>query len=558
MAWRPGCVKRSARSKLGRYIPFLEPEAGGVTTKRQNDVTTGTGRWVFGAPPVRLDGARLTSGQITEAAHRRRAVELSSAGRDRAAASWRFAGEVTSRRPLYGRSTGVGANRTVHITDAGSAHVLALLRSHATSAGGPRSVERVRAMLVVRLNQLAAGGSGVVPKVLDGLLAMIGADALPGIRELGSIGTGDLSALATTALALMGEGSTTAPLPVSTTFGPSDGLAFISSNAATLGDAALAVASLAESARAAMAIAALTFHAVDGNAEAYSAGVLLATPFPGAARVCAVVRALVGADPAGLRRDDRGHRLMPSRIQDPFGLRALPQVHGPVLDQLVDAMGVVDALVNAPTENPLVVASVTDPDGGLVAHHAGFHVAYLQMALDSLGLAVAQSAPLVMARIATLVEPDFTCLPPFLGDGTAGASGVLVCEYVAASALGAIRANAAPAGLQTVTLSRGVEEDASFASLSAVQNLELAQRYRQLLACELVVAVRANRMRQLRPAGRIGEILDVCSALPVETHDRDLTTDLAAAIDLVPALAALVDAVPPDQTRPPSGRSSSA
>jgi histidine ammonia-lyase len=514
-----------------------------MTTKWNPDVTTGSSRPAAEDRPIRLDGASLTTAQITGAAYRQRPVELSVSGRDRAADSQQFAESTARSRPLYGRSTGVGANRTVRIAGDAAAHVLALLRSHATSAGEARSVERVRAMLVVRLNQLAAGGSGVAPAVLDGLLGMITADALPDVRELGSIGTGDLSALATTALALMGEGPTTASLPSLTSFGPSDGLAFISSNAGTLGDAALAVSSLQESARAALAIAALTFHAVDGNAEAYSAGVLLATPFPGAAVVCEVLREFVGADPQGLRLDEHGRQLVPSRIQDPFGLRALPQVHGPVLDQLADAMAVIDKLVNAPTENPLVLSAVGHQGGGFVAHHAGFHFAYLQMALDSLGLAVAQSAPLVMARLATLLEPTFTALPPFLGDGTAGASGVMVCEYVAASALGAIRANAVPAGLQTVTLSRGVEEDASFASLSAAQNLQVARRYRQLVACELVVAVRANRMQQRAPAGRIGDVLTVCSVLPGEIGDRNLTVDLAAAVDLVPALAALVDQV---------------
>jgi histidine ammonia-lyase len=519
---------------------------GAMTTKRNGNVTTGAGSRARGGRGLELDGMSLTTGQIDGAARGRTPVGLSEVGLARAAASQQFADTVARRRAVYGRSTGVGANRTVRVTGDQAAHVLALLRSHATSAGEARSAERVRAMLVIRLNQLATGGSGVDPGVLDGLLAMINADALPDVRELGSIGTGDLSALATTALALMGEEPTTAALPSSTSFGPTDGLAFISSNAATLGDAALAVSSLAESARAALVIAALTFHAVGGNAEAYSAAVLLATPFPGAAEVCAVLREMVGSDPSGVRVDDTGLVLQPARIQDPFGLRALPQVHGPVLDQLSNATAVVDALANAPTENPVFLATATGaggggPDGGLVAHHAGFHMAYLQIALDSLGLAVAQSAQLVMARMATLIEPGLSSLPPFLGDGTAGASGVMVCEYVAASAAGAIRAGAVPAGLQTATLSRGVEEDASFASLSAVQCLHIAERYRQLLACELVVAVRANRMQRRTPAGRIAEVLRVCTPLPAGLEDRNLTTDLTMAGDLIPALAALVD-----------------
>jgi len=493
----------------------------------------------MGERSVELDGVTLDHHAVAAVAHKQRPVVLGVAARAVAANSARFADAIASSRPLYGRSTGVGANKSVVLLGDPAVQALLLLRSHATSAGTSRSGLRVRAMLTVRLNQLAAGGSGVAPRVLDGLLAMINDDALPEIKDLGSIGTADLSALATTALALMGESPTTNKLSQLTTFGRADGLAFISSNAAVLGDAALALSSLASSVSAALVVAALSFHAVDGNAEAYSIGAQLATPFPGAVAVCQRLRSLVGANEYGHRVDLRGQPIFPVRIQDPFGLRALPQVHGPVLDALEAAAAVLDRLINAPAENPLVLADSSRPDGGLVAHHAGFHLAYLQMALDTLALAIAQSSASVMARLAALNEPELTGLTPFLGDGTPGASGVMVVEYVAASALGAIRAAAIPAGLQTVTLSRGVEDDASFASLAATQCLEIAHRYQLLLACELLMAVRANRMRLDHPgAGRIGVAMELCAELPTDLTDRDLTGDLAIAFELIPALAA--------------------
>jgi len=290
-------------------------------------------------------------------------------------------------------------------------------------------------------------------------------------------------------------------------------------------------------------VAALTFHAAGGNAEAYSSAALRATPFPGAVEVGAALRWLLAADRTGLRRDVAGAPIPAARIQDPFALRVIPQTHGPVLDAVTAAADVVDRLVNAPTENPLILADPEGTDGGVIAHHGGFHQAYLQMALDSLGLAVAQSGQLVLARLATLVEPAFTGLTPFLGDGEPGASGVMICEYVAASALAFIRAAATPAGLQTVTLSRGVEEDASFASLAAVQCLAIAQRYRELLAAELVAAVRANRMNGAgRMAGPLRDALAVCAPLSSEFADRDLTDDLAVGESLMPSLAAFLSA----------------
>ena len=134
----------------------------------------------------------------------------------------------------------MGANRAVAVTDP-EGQALRLLRSHATSAGPLRSPERVRAMLLVRLNQLASGGNGIDPAIVSGLVAMLQADALPPVRELGGIGTGDLSALGTTALSLLGELATSQPFAQTVRFGPGDGLTFMSSNAATLADTFLAL-----------------------------------------------------------------------------------------------------------------------------------------------------------------------------------------------------------------------------------------------------------------------------------------------------------------------------
>ncbi len=470
---------------------------------------------------ISLDGVAVTAADIAAVAHRAASIEVSPPVRTRVAASHDFAVRVAAERPVYGQTTGVGANRDVQVSDP-TEHARALLRSHATSAGPLRSPERVRAMLAVRLAQLAAGGSGASPSVLDGLVAMLNADALPRIREFGSIGTGDLSALATTALALSGEGPTSSPLPFVVALGVDDALPFLSSNAATIGDAALALVELRRCARATIVTAALTFDAVDGNAEAFADAVERVTPFAGAQWVAQQLRAFV--NPAQT----------PARIQDSFGLRALPQVHGSLIDALGRLEDVVATMANAPSENPVAL-----PEIGL-AHHGGFHAAYLAQALDAALAALAQSAQLTMARISVLNEPAFTTLPAFLGDGTAGASGVMVIEYVAASALGSLRGLAMPAGLQSVTLSRGVEDDASFASLAALNALHAAQVYRTLVASELVAAVRAVRMRRHGHGPALQAVLDMCGTLDSSLVDRDLTPDIDIAVDLIDAIAELL------------------
>ncbi len=472
---------------------------------------------------IRLDGERLTCADIVAAARQHEPVVLDPAGRDRARRSHELAVQVSGERALYGRSTGVGANRSVPVA-ANDEHALALLRSHATGAGPLRSPERVRAMLVVRLGQLAAGGSGVSPALLDAVAAMLAAGALPPVRELGSVGTGDLAALATTALALAGEAPTTCPVPSTHAFTSHDALPFLSSNAAVIGDAALACADLSMLARSAVVVAAMTYTATGGNREAFADAVERVTPFEGARQVCRWMRSLTAGAPE------------PRRIQDTFGLRTLPQVHGPVLDALAALDIVVSALANAPGENPVVLAQT-----GTVAHHGGFHAAYLGQALDAALVAVAQSAQLAAARLGSLMDPVTTGLPPFLGDGTAGASGVMALEYVAAAALGDLRALAAPAGLQSVVVSRGVEEDASFASLAARQALGAVPPLRTLLACELVAAVRASRLGDVVPSGELlRTVADICAQLPEQRQDRDLTADVELADRLLARLAGLL------------------
>jgi histidine ammonia-lyase len=254
-------------------------------------------------------------------------------------------------------------------------------------------------------------------------------------------------------------------------------------------------------------IAAATFTATSGNGEAFSRAIEDVTPFDGTQWVCRTMRRLTIDAPE------------PARIQDPFALRALPQVHGPLLDALAGLTDVVTRLANAPSENPIYLP------GQDVVHHGGFHVAYLVQALDSARLALAQAAQLSLARLSMLCAPEITGLPAFLGDGRPGASGVMVVEYVVASALGELRTLATPAGLQTVTLSNGVEEDASFASLAARQALDAVRPFRSVLAGEMLAAVRGLRMKSLAPTALAG-LLAASEELGASTADRDLTADL--------------------------------
>src|SRR4051794_29441149 len=249
-------------------------------------------------------------------------VEVAAAGVERAARARDTVVAISARQPVYGRGTGVGANRDVDVSATGDTeHGLRVLRSHAAGAGPLLADELVRAMLVVRLNQLAAGGSGVEPGLLTVLAEAINRGLLPPVHSLGAIGTGDLPALASTALCIIGErgwrGGSLPPYPMD----PADALAFISSNAATVGEACLGAEDLRDLLDASVTVAALSFTAVDGSSEAYAEAVHAARPHLGQRAVAARMRDLVGE--VGGSAD---------RIQDPYAYRAVPQVHGPAVE----------------------------------------------------------------------------------------------------------------------------------------------------------------------------------------------------------------------------------
>ncbi|MEV4256087.1 aromatic amino acid lyase, partial [Spirillospora sp. NPDC049652] len=434
---------------------------------------------------IELDGTSLTCDLVTRAARGDVMIAISDTGRKRARDAWDTARRVAGRRPVYGRTTGVGANRAVEVEwEDADAHGLRLMRSHAAGAGPLLRPEVVRAMLVVRANQIAAGGSGVDPGVLAALADALNLNVLPPVPVYGAIGTGDLTALASTALCLIGErswldggadGGGSASPDAGLARGPhfaldsADALAFMSSNAATLGEAALALTDLRTGLDASVMVAALSLLAVRGAREPYAPAVHRAQPVQ--AGVAAAVRSLLAYE----------HET-PARIQDPYGYRAFPQVHAPALEAARYAETAVTRMVNSAAENPLVDAADAE-----VWHNGNFHIAGTGLALDAARLALFQTGALGAARLGTLTEPSFTGLRPFQADAEA-ASGIMILEYVAHSALADVRRHAAPASLGGAVLSRGVEEHAGFATQSARATGEAVAAYRVVLACELVAA----------------------------------------------------------------------
>ncbi|WP_328540901.1 aromatic amino acid ammonia-lyase [Streptomyces sp. NBC_00344] len=474
---------------------------------------------------VVLDGESLPVADVVRLARGTVRPVPGTEAMKRVESSWDAARELAASGRVYGRSTGVGANRNESVpSGAATDHGLRLLRSHAGAIGDPLPAGEVRAMLAVRANQLLAGGAGLRPTVVTALCDALGSGAHPVVHEFGSVGTGDIAALAQMGLALAGEhpwqGGTP---PGAQPLDNNDALALISSNALTLGQSALALDELRRLVAATQVVAALSLLAVDGSFEAYAEPVHAARPHPGSYAVAARSRRLLGAP----------ERPTPplGRIQDPYGFRCVPQIHGPAYDAADLLERTLAVEINAAAENPLIC-----PADMAAYHHGGFYMAQLVLALDHFRLAVTQTARLSTSRLSALNEPALTRLKPFLADGEAASSGVMILEYAAGAALGDLRAFSAPASLGHAVLSRGVEEQASFASLAARQSLRAGRAFRYVVGCELVAAVRALRQRDLRidpdlPVGRAFDLAD--AVLDPDLADRPLTDDVETAAALL-------------------------
>ncbi|MFZ0039984.1 MAG: aromatic amino acid ammonia-lyase [Solirubrobacteraceae bacterium] len=491
--------------------------------------------------PVVLDGATLTPKAVARIARDGARARLHDRARERNDRA-RAAIEVLLARgdELYGVTTGVGALRDYHVR-AGERerYSLSLLRSHACGAGNPLPVHVVRAAMAIRANQIGAGGAGVSAELLQALVQALNAGLSPFTREIGSLGTGDLTNLADIALALVGEGQVwrgdelidagTALADAGIApghLGPRDGLAFMSSNAVSVGRAALLVVDARRLLDAWLSVAGLSFEAAAADPVALDPRIHSATHRPGQAAVAARMRELLSGVDARTR--DPG----PLGIQDPYPFRAQPQVDGAVHDALLVLEETVGHELNFAGENALIV-----PGEDIALPNGNPHAAPLANAIDNLRTALAQSAALIAARVSTLLDSNLTGLPPFLARTPGPESGALVLEYTAHAAVAEVRSLVTPVAAQTVAVSRGVESHSSLAPIAARRAQETLDALRVAVATELVVAVRALRLADQEPLGSGNRALwqAATERLDPDMGDRPLSPDVELARQLIEA-----------------------
>ena len=440
----------------------------------------------------------------------------------------------------YGVTTGFGKLSDVAIPPARLRDLQRnLVRSHAAGVGAPLAAREVRAMMLLRANVLARGHSGARPEVAELLLAMLEGGVHPVVPEQGSVGaSGDLAPLSHLALVLIGEGEAEfagealgggealrraglAPVALE----PKEGLALVNGTQAHTAVAALALADAVACWQTAHAAGAMTLEALMGTPDAFDARIHAARGQHGQAESAALLRALL-ADSA-IRES---HRAGDPRVQDAYALRCMPQVHGPVLDALRFAAGLLGRELNAATDNPLVFA-----DGALLAG-GNFHGQVGAMAADVLAIALTNLATMSERRTDRLVHPDLNHgLPAFLAVDPGVDSGYMMAQVTAAALASECKGLAHPASVDTIPTDGGKEDVVPMAMGAALKLRRVAANVRRVLAVELLCAARGLDLRSpLRPAAGAGRTHAAVRALvPPLTADRPPGPDieqLAAAV----------------------------
>lgn len=458
---------------------------------------------------------------------------------------------------VYGVTTGFGALADRFIAPADVERLQEnLLVSHAVGVGEPLPRDVVRAMLLLRANTLALGHSGARPLIVDRLLDFLRLGIHPVVPAQGSVGaSGDLAPLAHLALPLIGRGTVElnghqSPALLALrevgleplTLGPKEGLALLNGTQLMSALGALLLADADRLVRTASTVAAMSVEALLGTDVAFSAAYQLARPHPGQITVAAELRTLLRD--SGLQASHHGSQ---HKIQDPYSLRCIPQVHGAVRDALGYLHGVLDIELNSATDNPLVFpgggavdAATVATGGGLVISGGNFHGEPVALALDFAKLALAELGSISERRTALLLDPHLNGgLPAFLAPASGLESGLMLLQYTAAALASENKVLAHPASADSIPTSANQEDHVSMGPIAGRHARTVLEHVERILAIEALCAAQALDLRlAMLPGVAAGTgVRDAHARMRAVVHhldaDRELGADLAAATALV-------------------------
>jgi histidine ammonia-lyase len=438
---------------------------------------------------------------------------------------------LESGRTVYGVNTGFGILAQTRIPADRLAELQTnLILSHSVGLGDPLDHRIVRLVMILKVIGLARGHSGVRRELVERLLALVEADALPLIPGQGSVGaSGDLAPLAHMSAALLGEGEIVLggeklhasealkylglePLAL----GPKEGLALING---TQVSTAIALDVLFTAERlfgAALIAGALSVDALKGSTAPFDERLSAARGQPGQIDVAAALRGLLEGSGIAYSHEDCG------KVQDPYSFRCQPQVMGAALDLIRNAARTLEIEANAVSDNPLLFGDEAISGGN-------FHAEPVAFAADILAMALCEIGSLSERRIAILVDPKLSGLPAFLIEDSGVNSGFMILQVTAAALVSENKSYAFPASVDSIPTSAGQEDHVSMATHGALKARRIAHNAAGVIGIELMAGAQGvdfHAPLQSSPPLRAARDA-IRASIPFHAKDRYLAPDLA-------------------------------
>ncbi len=488
----------------------------------------------------RLQPGALALAQLHRLWRRPHALELATDCWDAVRRSAEaVAAVVDSGKAVYGITTGFGSLAKTQIpADQVAELQRRLVLSHCAGVGEPLPDRVVRLALVLKINALARGHSGLRPEVIEALVRLYNEDALPVIPAQGSVGaSGDLAPLAHLSAALIGEGEIVlggktlpaakalaklgmAPL----TLAAKEGLALLNGTQVSTALALDGLFAGLDAVAALLSAGALTVDAALGSDVPFDPRIQALRGQPGQIEVASILRALLDGSAI------RASHVDCERVQDPYSLRCQPQVMGAVIDTLGAAAAMLAREANAVSDNPLVFAET-----GEVLSGGNFHAEPVALAADMIALALAEAGAISERRIALLTDARMSELPAFLVSEPGLNSGFMIAQVTAAALASETKQMAAPCSVDSLPTSANQEDHVSMAAHGARRLARMAENLGKVAAIELLAAAQGVDFR--RPLETSPRLEAVMAALRARVafldQDRALAPDIARALGLV-------------------------
>jgi histidine ammonia-lyase len=444
----------------------------------------------------------------------------------------------------YGINTGFGALARTRIrNDQLTELQRRLVLSHAAGTGEPLPDAIVRAVLILKINGLARGFSGIRRGVIEALVALVNAEIYPRIPAKGSVGaSGDLAPLAHLSAALLGIGevshkgkvlSATEGLKIAglkpIDLAAKEGLALLNGTQVSTALAATALFAADDLLRAGLIAGAMSTDAALGSDAPFDPRIHAVRGQLGQIEAARALKALMEGSAL------RASHVDCDRVQDPYSLRCQPQVMGAALDQLRHAANVVERECNAVSDNPLVFA-----DQGDIVSGGNFHAEPVALAADGIALAIAEIGAISERRVALLTDARMSNLPAFLAPDPGLNSGFMIAHVTAAALAAENKLLAHPASVDSLPTSANQEDHVSMATHGARRLHDMAENTAAILGIELLAAAQGIELR--KPVVTSPRLQKVLALLREDAafwdQDRLMAPDIAAAKRLVrnPAL----------------------